>query len=178
MLTKEQKTEYIEKGKTLLNENKNIVFVDFEGISISQITKLKKSLRAEGAAFRVIKKRLFGLSMKESGHEFDPTQFPNQAGLIVIPGELSEAAGIIYKFANELKKEKINFIILGAYNIEEKNFISAEEFMVIAKLPSLHELRGMVVGALTGPIRAFMYVLSERAKQVENINPQLATSNQ
>jgi ribosomal protein L10 len=103
--------------------------------------------------------------LKEQGIDFDPTQFPSQVGMIFVPGELSESASVIYKFAKELAKEKKELKILAAYDLKKKAVISAEEFTVIAKLPSREVLLAMVMGAMTGPIRKLMYLLIELGKQ-------------
>lgn len=165
MLTKSQKKDQVDIGKKFIAENRNIVFADFSGVSIELTKKLKKELKKSKASFKVIKKRLFKISLKEAGIDFDPTQFPSQVGMIFIPNELSESAGLIYKFVKELAKEKKEFKILGVYDKEGKTFISAEEFVIIAKLPSREVLLSQLVGVLTGPIRAFMYVIDQVSKR-------------
>ncbi len=166
MKTKVQKAEEIKVGKKLISESKSVVFVDFGGVSFMMLGRLKKELKKTGAAFKVLKKRLLRIAFKESGMDFDPTQFETQAGSIFVPGELSDGtAAAVYKFKKDLAKEKRELKILGAYDAVAKRFLSAEEFTVIAKLPSREALLGQLASVLTGPIRAFMYVLTEMSKQ-------------
>ena len=165
MKTKAQKAEEIKEAGVLLAANKNLVFTDFTGISFESIKRLKRELQKSGAIFKVIKKRLLRVAMKEKGIEFDPVEFEAQVGTIFVPASLSESASIIYKFAKEIAKEKKEFKILGAFDIADKKVLTAEEFTVIAKLPSREVLLGMVLGAMTGPLRAFMYLLQEIAKK-------------
>lgn len=175
MKTKSQKSIELEQGKKLLSASKNVVFADFTGVGIELVKRLKKELKKSGATFRVIKKRLLRIAMKDSGFDYDPTQFESQVGTMFVPGELTEgAATSVYKFSRELAKEKKQFKVLGAYDLALKKPLTAEEFLVIAKLPSREVLLGQLVGMLTTPIRQFMVVVQQIAKSKEQMVEQKA----
>ena len=65
----------------------------------------------------------------------------------------------------DLTKEKKNFQILGNYDLENKVFMTADEFTVIAKLPTKEILLAQVVGVMAGTIRAFMYIIDQLSKK-------------
>src|SRR4029079_15697131 len=69
MKTKAQKSAELQEGKKLLSASKNVVFADFTGIGIELLKRLKKELKKNGATFRVLKKRLLRIAMKESGFD-------------------------------------------------------------------------------------------------------------
>jgi large subunit ribosomal protein L10 len=166
MKTKLQKSKELEQGKQLLAESKNVVFADFSGVSIELLKRLKKELKKSDAAFRVIKKRLLRIAFKEKGIDFDPAAYEAQVGSMFIPKELSDgAAASIYKFSRELAKEKKDFKILGAYDLAAKKALTAEEFIMIAKLPSREVLLGQLLGMLTVPLRQFMFVVDQLSKK-------------
>ena len=165
MKTRAQKGKEIEAGTELLSKSQSLVFADFTGVSFELIKKLKNELKKSGSVFKVLKKRLLKIVFKNSSLDIDPTQFESQAGVIFIPGELTQAAGAIYKFSKDLAKAKKEFKVLGAYELPKKLFLSAEEFLAIARLPSREVLLAQLVGVLSGPIRAFMYVLDQISKK-------------
>ena len=165
MLTKEQKKKQVELGQDLLKKSKTLVFADFTGVDTDSIRKLKLEVKKAGATFKVIKKRLLNISLKNSGIDFDTLQFTAQVGTFFVPEDLSSVATPIYKFAKELAKAKKEFKVLGAYDLAAKTAVSVEEFTTIAKLPSREVMLAMVMGAITGPLRAFMYVLNEISKK-------------
>lgn len=165
MLTKVQKKEQVATSKKQVEASKTLVFADFSGVSILAINKLKKSLKEKGATFRVFKKNLLNIAFKDAGVDFDLTQFKAPIGTVFAQGDLSSVAGTIYKFIKELEKQKIPFKVVGGFDRDGKKAISNEEFMVIAKLPSREELLGMVLGGMTGPLRAFMHIVSELSKK-------------
>lgn len=165
MLTKDQKKKQIELGVDLIKKSKTLVFADFTGVSTASLRRIKSEVKKTGAVFRVIKKRLLKLAFKESGIDFDPLQFGAQIGTFFVPEDLSSVATTIYKFAKDLAKEKKNFQILGAYDLAAKVPVSVEEFNTVAKLPTREVLLGMVLGAVTGPLRAFMYVIDQLSRR-------------
>lgn len=165
MLTKEQKKKQVELGADLLKKSKTLVFADFTGVDTAAIRKLKMEVKKAGATFKVIKKRLLNIAMKNLGVNFDPLQFTAQVGTFFVSEDLSSVATPIYKFAKELAKSKKEFKVLGVYDLANKIAVSVEEFTAVAKLPSRETLLAMVLGAMTGPLRAFMYVLNEITKK-------------
>lgn len=178
MLTKDQKKKQVELGQNLLKKSKTLIFADFTGVDTASVRKLKMDIKKAtatagqaGATFKVIKKRLLKISLKNSGIDFDPLQFTAQVGTFFIPEDLSSIAGVIYKFAKELARSKKDFKVLGAYDLVAKIPVSAEEFTVVAKLPSREMLLAMVMGAITGPLRAFIYILSELSKKTAGSMP-------
>src|SRR3989344_737187 len=165
MLTKAQKAKHIELGQDLIKKSKTLVFADFTGVDTGSVRRIKTEVRKAGATFKVIKKRLLKIAFKNSGIDFDPLQFAAQVGTFFIPEDLSSVAAPIHKFAKELARVKKDFKVLGAYDVVNKVAVPVEEFTAIAKLPSRETLLSMVLGAMTGPLRAFMYLAQEIAKK-------------
>lgn len=167
MLTKKQKSEQIEEGKKLIQESKLLTFVDFSGVAMEDLKKLRRALLGVGAKMQVIKKKLLRIAFKESGHDFNPEQFDLQVGTIFSDKDISEIASPVYKFSKGIKNK--DFKILGAYDLIAKNFLSGEEVKQIGQLPSREILIGRVVGMIAAPMKMFLYVLDQKSKQtVEN----------
>ncbi|OGY64663.1 MAG: 50S ribosomal protein L10 [Candidatus Harrisonbacteria bacterium RIFCSPLOWO2_02_FULL_41_13b] len=165
MLTKAQKTKVISDTASYIKDSKNLVFADFSTVGTKDINKLKQELKKSGSKFRIAKKTLLKLALKDSGMDFDPLQFKAQVGVIYTKQDLSSIATPIYKFSKDLTKEKKNFQILGNYDLENKVFMTADEFTVIAKLPTKEILLAQVVGVMAGTIRAFMYIIDQLSKK-------------
>ena len=165
MLTKAQKKQHIDKSAEMVKGSKTLVFADFTGVDTASVRRLKLEVKKAGATFKVFKKRLLNITLKELGVEFNPMQFKTQVGTFFIPEDLTSVAATIHKFAKELAKSKKNFIVLGAYDLAGKRSVPVEEFTMIAKLPGREVLLSMVIGGITGPLRAVMYLVGELAKK-------------
>lgn len=153
-------------NKALITGSANLIFADFTGVPTLATNKLKAAFRTSGAKYRVIRKRLFAVALKDKGIEFDPLQFSAQFGVVFVPNELGPAASAVYKFGKELLKDKKKeFKVLGAYDLAGRAFVSVAEFNAIAQLPSREVLLGQVVGTMIAPLKAFMNIVDQLAKR-------------
>lgn len=166
MRTKAQKKEDITKLKKLLQGSGSLAFCDFTGTPTVAIQKLKRTLKPFGGSYTVTKKRLLGVAFKDAGITLDPkASFTGELGTVFAEGDVLTVASAIYKFSRELAKEKKEFKIVGGYDIAGKTFVTAEQFVALAKLPNRETLLSQFVGMLAAPIRSFMFVLNEMSKK-------------
>ncbi len=166
-LTKVQKTKQIDLGLEKIKSSQNLIFVDFNKVSVENIKRLRRQLKKLGGDLKVIKKRLLKLALQKAGLDFDPLQFKAQLATIFLPRDLSEFAPLIYKFSKELEKtRKGDFKILGGWNILEKKLVDSNEFNMIAKLPGREVLLAQIAMMLTMPLKQFMGILQERSKKL------------
>lgn len=163
MLTKQQKIESVGEAEEILDQNKNLVFVDFSGTKVEDLRKLKRSLMEFGAQLKVIKKKLLRIAFQNKKIDFNPEQFESQTGVIFTSKDISEVAGPIYKFFKEVEKK--GFKILGSYDLFEKKFSDVETVKKIGQLPSREVLLAQLVGMISSPIKMFMRVLDQKSKQ-------------
>lgn len=175
MLTKQQKIKSVEEAEKILEQNKNLVFVDFSGTKVEDLRKLKRTLRELGVQLNVIKKKLLRIAFQNKKIDFNPEQFESQVGVISTVKDISEVSGPVYKFFSALggkEVEKKGFKILGAYDLSEKKFSGAEIVKKIGQLPPREILLAQLVGMLSAPIRMFMYVINEKGRisDTENAN--------
>ncbi|HEY4497121.1 MAG TPA: hypothetical protein VI432_03175, partial [Candidatus Paceibacterota bacterium] len=101
--------------------------------------------------------------LKDRNIDFDTKLSAGQLGTVFAKGDISEIAQNVYKFS----KDKPNFKMVGGIDVEKAEILQAETVNAIGRLPSKEILLGQLLGALTGPLRAFMYVLSERSKKLQ-----------
>lgn len=164
MKTREQKKQIISETEKLINESSNVAFVDFSGVSVSDIQTLRRSLKALGATMKIIKKKLLRVSFEKKGVDFDPEQFESQLGTIFSSAQINEVLSPVAKFLKE--KEKQGFRILGAYDLSEKRFMDSEMAKMIGQLPPREILLAQLVGMLAAPMKMFLYVLDQKSKKV------------
>lgn len=159
-ITKEQKANIIHEGNANLAESNALIFTDFAGTNVNDLSQLRAELLEGGSKFKVIKKRLLKIVFKEKGIDVDPTGIEGPLGTVFVKGEISGVAGSLYRFA----KTHGGFKLLGAYDLEKKESINGTTINAIGSLPSKGELLGQVVGAIAAPLRALMYILGEKSK--------------
>jgi large subunit ribosomal protein L10 len=177
MKTRAQKSEELKRAKELLGKSRALIFADFTKITAEDTRRLRGELRKTGASFLVIKKRLLGLLLKEKGIDTDLKQFKMSVGTIFAEGDIEKAAGPAYQFFSKLDvpegaaKDVWVKHLLGGYDMKASAGVDAQQIIYIGKLPPREVLLAQLLGMLTAPIRSFMYVLDQKAKQ-GNSNPE------
>jgi len=177
MKSKARKGEELQSLKDKLPKSKISVFTSFskegeKGLSVAQVTQLKRLLRSLGSEYFVTKKTLIDLALrqaqgKQPGNNYDGPnvyKMDGSIGMVLGGDEPYTVAKKIYEFSR--KNPSLHF--WGA--LMEGKFLSKESFLEIAKLPSKEVLIGRLLGMLTYPMRGLAVVLSEVAKKKQVIS--------
>ncbi|MDD5099001.1 MAG: 50S ribosomal protein L10 [Candidatus Colwellbacteria bacterium] len=158
MLTKKEKNSIIDEGVKNFGKSRSMVFIDFTGVKTGELNNFRKVIRGVNGELSVIKKKLLRVAFDKAGIDFNPETFESQVGTIMSPEDVFTIAGPTVKFQSAK--------VLGGYDLEAKRFVPAEEVIMLGKLPSKEILISQFVGMVASPIRSFMFVLKERAKQI------------
>lgn len=157
-LGKEQKQKIIQDLKEKITKQRAMIFVDVKGLTVNELSVLKKRLNEANATLQVVKKTLLGLACKEADFGLNPKELQGQLALIFAFGDEAAPAGIVYSFG----KTNPLLRITGGYF--ENRIRSAEEMIEIAKLPSRQQLFARVAGILRSPLYGFVNVLEGNIK--------------
>ena len=166
MKRKSQKKEELKKLKEKFPSSKITVFTTFsrvgeKGLSVAQMSELKKTLRTIDAEFFVTKKTLMDLALKELKSGADVYGMDGSVGLVLGTGDVYAISKKLYEFAK--KNKALQFF--GA--IFENNFMGKDGFLEMAKTPSRETLLARLFGMMKYPISGLAIVLSEVAKKKE-----------
>lgn len=171
MKSKHQKIEEMKRAKELLDKSGSLLFADFTNVPAEDVRRLRNELKKSGARFLVIKKRLLGLLLKEKGINADLSSHKISIGTVFAEGGADTSAGPTYRFFAGLEvpeggtKTMWTSKILGGYDVAGNTAIDADQMLRIGTLPPREVLLAQLLGVMSGPVRAFLYLLSEKAKQ-------------
>ena len=154
MQTKDQKKNIVKDLAEKIKKSKAVVFSDFKGLKVKDMTDLRRELRKEETDMKVVKKTLIDLALKDAGVELDTKKFEGQIAVAVSEKDEVAAAKIIAKFAKANENMKIVGGILGT------KALAKEEVVALSKLPSKEELLAKLVGTLNAPVSGFVNVLA------------------
>ncbi|MCH7552319.1 50S ribosomal protein L10, partial [Patescibacteria group bacterium] len=79
--TKAQKQSILQQIAENLKNQQSVLFVDFKGIGVKDLSKLRSQLKEVGAKLEVAKKTLLARAFKENGLD---TDFKNMEGQIAV----------------------------------------------------------------------------------------------
>lgn len=153
--TKVQKSQIIQGLADQLSRMKAAVMVNFSGIEVKEINKLRDKCRKEGLDYVVAKKTLLKKSLAEKGFDAIAEQsFGGEIATLFSYEDEIAPARIVASFAKENDKFKF------AGGIFEGAFIDAARVKELSKIPSKKELLAKVVGCLSNPLSGLVRVLN------------------
>lgn len=160
-ITKAKKEEIVSKLDAGLKDAETVAFVNFHGLSVGEVTELRKTLREKGVTYFVAKKTLVGrvLDTKEIGG--DRPAFPGELAVAWSTDPLA-APKSVADFA-ATRKEKLA-LVGGIY---QGAYLSKDEVTALAAIPGMETLRGMFVGLLSNSIGGVVRVLNAQAEKLE-----------
>jgi large subunit ribosomal protein L10 len=154
MQTRQQKEQLVKELAEKIKGSKAAVFSDFKGLTVKNLTDLRRELREKGVDFQVLKKTLITIALKDAGIEMDAKKLSGQIAVAVSAGDEVEAAKIIAKAAKANDNLKIVGGLLG------KSVLTDQEVVALSKLPGKEELLAKLVGTLNAPVSGFVNVLA------------------
>ncbi len=143
-MDKAQKQAFVEDLKQVFETAKIVVVTQPVALDATETAELRSKVNEANAKFRMTKNRLVKIAIK--GTQYEPLEkfFSGQTAIAYSEDPIA-AAKVSVDFANENEKLQI---VGGAMGEKE---LDADSVKQLAKLPSLDELRGKIVGLLQAP---------------------------
>ena len=146
-----KKAEAVANISSEIQKSESYVIVEYRGLTVAQMTTLRRDLAKIGGKLTVYKNNLVERAAKENGYDLDDFL----AGPNAFVSATEDPVGVpslLYKFA----KKNPSLVIKGG--IVEKKVVGAEEMAAVSKLPTKPTLIAMLLGCLQSPITKFAYV--------------------
>lgn len=157
-----QKAASIEDIKGVFADSGAVVVTHNLGLTVAEMTDLRLRLREQGAALKVVKNTLAQKALDGSAGEAGDRLFSGPVAIAYAPDPVSAA-----KVVTEFAKGNDKFVVVGGFM--DKDVLDAQAVANLAKLPSLDELRGKIVGLLQAPATKVAGVLQAPAGQLARV---------
>ena len=162
-LTKIQKQKIIEDLKKKVEKQKIIIFVDFTGLKVKELSLLRKKLKTAEGELKVVKKTLMKIALGEAKLNFDLKKLLGEIALVFGYRDIVLPAKTVWQFSEDYPNLKILSGIL------ENNLIEAEKIIELAKLPAREELLAKLIWCLNSSLSNFVNVLQGNIKGLINV---------
>lgn len=161
--TKQQKQEMLADIKQNLSETQLTLVIDYQGLSVAEITDLRRRLIPTGTACTVAKNTLMGIAVKEDSN-WQPMEelLAGSNAFLFVKDDLSAAIKAYQEFQKVTKKTEFRGGVM------EGRLLSEADVKAIADLPSKEELIAQVAGAINS-------IATKLAVGLNGVPTQLAT---
>jgi len=157
-ISKAKKGEIVDKLTKALNGAKSLVFVNFHGLTVGNVTDMRRALSSEGVSYAVTKKSLTKRVLADEKFEGMQPELTGELAMAWSEDLVAPARGV-YTFQ---KKFPESLSILGG--VFEGRYMTKAEMEEIASIPPIPVLRGKFVNIINSPIQRIAIALSEVAK--------------
>ena len=156
-----------------LKQAKGVFLTDFSGLTVRQITQLRREFRKADVGYLVVKNTLAERSCREVGMEAMIPYLNGPTGMAFAYKDPVAPVRIIFDFL-KLNKEKGKPEIKGA--IVEGQMLNAKEAEAIRDLPSREQLIVQLIGVISAPLYGLVgglgSILSKLVYTVDEIKKQ------
>lgn len=146
-----------------LQESQSTVIVEYRGLSVQEITELRRALRAEDVEMKVYKNKLAQRAATETGFEglCENLTGPNA---LVFSKDATAPARVLSKFAKTHEN-----LVVKAGTVEGK-VVGLDTLTTISNLPGREGMYSMLLSCLQAPVRNFACVVKAVAEAKEGGN--------
>ena len=145
MSTKAFKNEKIEKIKENVDKAQVAIVTEYRGLSVEEITKLRRELQKTGGDYMVTKNTLAKLALKGTQYEVLADSLKGPIAIAFGFEDPVTPAKALSKFIKETKKGEIMCAALDG------KLLSAAEAKALANLPSKEEIYAKMLGSINSP---------------------------
>lgn len=151
-MKKEKKVQQVEKLAEGLKESRAIVFADYSGLSVAEMTALRGKLSQLGAELKVAKNTLIKLAAEKVKFPLEELTGPTA---VLFSREADPIESIKAIVPSLREAGKVKFAVL------EGSLLDASKVLELARLPARAVLESRLVGALGFPVAKFTRTLKE-----------------
>ncbi len=147
------KVEAIGDLKAKITESKDFLFADYRGLTVEQITNLRKQLRAKNTYFHVVKNNFARIAFEESGYPDVSSLLTGPTAVAFASADSNEVAKILVDFSREASVKLKGGLV-------DKSFYDKTMIEAFSRLPGKSQLIAMLMSAMKGPINNLVYALN------------------
>jgi len=168
MKNREQKATAISEFSEGIGSAQNAFVLDFKGITVPQVTELRRQVRETGSEYVVIKNTLALIAVKDTPLQKLTGTFAGMTAIAYNTTDPVALAKVLTKFAKDVPTVQFKGALLAG------QVVAASEIQNIANLPSRDELLSKLLYLMQHPIRGLAVVLNGTIRNIAVVLDQIA----
>ena len=167
MKTRAQKSAEVSELTDEIGKANNAFLIDFKGITVPQVTELRKQVRETKSGYVVVKNTLALIALKDSPIVAMREQFTGPTAIAFNAKDAVALAKALTKFAKDVPAVRFKGAMLDG------QIVSTEQIQTIATLPSREELVAKLLYVLQSPMRGLATVLQANIRNLAVVIDQI-----
>lgn len=155
MLSLEEKKAIVAEVADVAANASSLIAAEYRGLTVDQITSLRKESRNAGVYLRVVKNTLARRAIEDTEYACISDLLVGPTILAFSQEDPAAAARVFKEFVKTNEKLVVKSIALGGKLME------ASQLETLAKMPTRDQALGMLAGVFQAPIAKFVRTLAE-----------------
>jgi large subunit ribosomal protein L10 len=168
MKTKAQKSQEVAALNDQIGHASNAFLIEFKGITVPQVTELRRQVRETGSGYVVVKNTLALIALKDSPLKKLEKQFTGMTAVAYNATDAVALAKALTRFAKDVPTVHFKGAMLDG------QIVPAAEIQNIANLPSRAELVSKLLYVMQSPVRGLVTVLQANIRNLAVVLDQIA----
>ncbi len=149
-ISRRKKEELVDQYGRLISDSAALIFTDFTGVTVPEMQQLRRHMGQVDATFMVVKNRLLKIALVDSGCEEAAEQtFVGPMGVVFSGDDIGSTVKGLRTFVRQEYGARELLNIKGG--VVANQLIDGPGMAAMADLPSLPELRSMLLSTLLAP---------------------------
>ena len=171
-MRKDEKVKFVEEWSEEIAKIPNAVLLDYRGISVAQVTNLRRRVRDAGSTYRVIKNNLARRALPGTPLEGLVEHFVGPCALAYNDHDPVGLAKVIVDFAKD------NEVLEIKAGVIDGQVIDPREVEQLSKTPSREELLTKLAFVMSAPIQGLASALKNIIRNLASVLGQVAANKE
>jgi large subunit ribosomal protein L10 len=167
-----RKKETVKELEQLFENSEVLIFTDYRGLRVADITNLRRQLRDKGVEYHVSKNTLTTLAARNAGLEELEAMLDGPTAIAFLGDDIPGAAKVLADFARtssilQIRGGMVGRTQLSADQVSDLQKILPREQYIAKIMGSLQSPMAGMVGVLSGVLRSVLNVMQARVTQMK-----------
>ena len=162
------KTKAIAEAKEVLQAYNDYIFADYRGLTVEQISELRKKLRELECEFKVVKNNFARVAFEELEITSVSDYLAGPTAIALVKQDSNEAAKVLFDFAKDVPALQVK----GA--LVDKEVYDKDKIEAFSKLPGKKQLIAMIASTINAPVQKLAATLQAYVEKLEKEGPAAA----
>jgi large subunit ribosomal protein L10 len=163
-MKREEKEEIVAEVAEIARRSSGLFFTDFTGLTVEQVTELRREFRKSGIQYRVAKNTLIRKALEGiGGYDAVFDRLAGPTGVAFAFEDPIAPAKIIQKFSDKHNKLALKICVI------EKQIYDGSRLADLAKMPSRKEIVAYLLGTFQAPVVAIPSLVNSLLGDVVNV---------
>ncbi|HZT42889.1 MAG TPA: 50S ribosomal protein L10 [Chthonomonadaceae bacterium] len=143
-----EKQRIVSELRDIVAQSKGAILTDYRGLTVAEVTSLRRKLRDVDAEYHIVKNTLFKIAVGDSLTPDMENLLAGPTAIAFVHEDIVAPTKALLDFLRDLRKPEIK--VKGGW--VEGRIYSPDQMTALSKLPPREQIVAQLVGTLNGPV--------------------------